>query len=210
MGRIKVAHLQQKFSLFLNIFGNLAENDYFCRVKSTVDGVGGTGVPHFIMQNLVMLKQEEIRELVNQEVIVRGLFLVDVKVNNQNVIEVEIDSEAGIGIKECIELNKALEALLDHEKNDFELTVASPGLGQPLKVFAQYKKNVGKTVDVVTTTGEKLTGVLTAADPENGIELEVSEKRVVDGTSRKRAMVVETYKLKFDEIKTTKVVISFK
>ena len=202
--------MQQKISIFFNIFGNLAENDYFCRVKSTVDGGGGTGVPHFIMQNSVMLKQEEIRELAKQEAIARGLFLVDVKVNNQNVIEVEIDSEAGIGIKECIEVNKALEALLDHEKNDFELTVASPGLGQPLKVFKQYQKNIGKTLDIVTETGEKLTGVLTVASLEDGIALEVSEKRVVDGTSRKRAMVTETYKFKLEEIKTAKVVISFK
>ena len=63
-----------------------------------------------------MLKQEEIREIVKQEAVARGLFLVDVKVNNQSVIEVEIDSEAGIGIKECIEVNKAVEALLDREK----------------------------------------------------------------------------------------------
>lgn len=175
-----------------------------------MDGGGGTGVPHFIMQNSVMLKQEEIRELVKQEAIARGLFLVDVKVNNQNVIEVEIDSEGGIGIKECIEVNKAIEALLDREKNDFELTVASPGLGQPLKVFEQYQKNIGKTLDIVTVTGEKLKGVLLEASLEEGIALEVSEKRVVDGTSRKRAMVVEVYKMKLEEIKTAKVVISFK
>ncbi|SDC48246.1 ribosome maturation factor RimP [Williamwhitmania taraxaci] len=202
--------MQQNISNFFNIFGKLAENDYFCRVKSTVDGGGGTGVPHFIMQNSVMLKQEEIRELVKQEAIARGLFLVDVKVNNQNVIEVEIDSEGGIGIKECIEVNKAIEALLDREKNDFELTVASPGLGQPLKVFEQYQKNIGKTLDIVTVTGEKLKGVLLEASLEEGIALEVSEKRVVDGTSRKRAMVVEVYKMKLEEIKTAKVVISFK
>lgn len=157
-----------------------------------------------------MLKQEEIRELVKQEATARGLFLVDVKVNNQNVIEVEIDSEAGIGIKECIEVNKAVEALLDREKNDFELTVASPGLGQPLKVFEQYQKNIGKTLDVVTTSGEKLKGVLTLASLTEGIALEVSEKKVVDGTSKKRAMVTETHKLKLEEIKTAKVVISFK
>ena len=77
-------------------------------------------------------------------------------------------------------------------------------------MFEQYQKNIGKSLDVVTTSGEKLKGVLTMASLTDGIALEVSEKKVVDGTSKKRAMVTEIYKFKLEEIKTAKVVISFK
>lgn len=174
-----------------------------------MDGDGDPS-PLFYYVEIAMLKLEEVREVVKSEVQARGLFLVDLAMDNQGRIDVDVDSEKGVTIKECMDLNRALEAALDREKEDFELTVASPGLGQPLKVVEQYLKNVGKKLDVVTLSGEKITGILLSVEPGNSISLEVSERRKLEGAKKKKTLVVEQRTLTFEEIKSTKVVISFK
>lgn len=174
-----------------------------------MDGDGDPS-PLFYYVEIAMLKLEEVREVVKSEVQARGLFLVDLALDNQGRIDVDVDSEKGVTIKECMDLNRALEAALDREKEDFELTVASPGLGQPLKVVEQYLKNVGKKLDVVTLSGEKITGILLSVEPGNSISLEVSERRKLEGAKKKKTLVVEQRTLTFEEIKSTKVVISFK
>ncbi len=174
-----------------------------------MDGDGDPS-PLFYYVEIAMLKLEEVREIVKSEVQARGLFLVDLALDNQGRIDVDVDSEKGVTIKECMDLNRALEAALDREKEDFELTVASPGLGQPLKVVEQYLKNVGKKLDVVTLSGEKITGILLSVEPGNSISLEVSERRKLEGAKKKKTLVVEQRTLTFEEIKSTKVVISFK
>jgi len=174
-----------------------------------VDGDGDPS-PLFYYAEIAMLRLDEVREIVKNEVLAHGLFLVSLTVDNQGRIDVDVDSEKGVTIKECMDLNRALEAALDREKEDFELTVASPGLSEPLKVVEQYLKNVGRKLEVVTLTGEKLTGVLLSVIPNNSITLEVSEKRKLEGAKKKKTLVVEQKKLTFEEIKSTKVVISFK
>jgi ribosome maturation factor RimP len=90
---------------------------------------------------------------------------------------------------------------------DFELSVSSPGLDQPFKTLRQYQKYLGKQVEVLTTENKKLSGKLLRAD-EGGIEIETKTKERSDAKKGKQS-VISNINLTFNQIKETKVVISF-
>lgn len=155
-----------------------------------------------------MLDAKKILEMAEAHLEGSELFVVDVKVSTSNEIELLIDSDQSVSIDSCIELSRAIEALLDRETEDFELTVASAGIGQPLKVFRQYQKLVGKLVEVVLRNGMKIVAVLRDATPET-ITLAYTEKVVVEGKKKKEIVeVVRGYALA--EIKSTIEQLDFK
>ncbi len=137
-----------------------------------------------------------------------SLFVVDLKISPSNQIELLIDSDTSVSIDSCIELSRAIEAEFDREVEDFELTVASAGIGQPLKVLRQYKKLVGKPVELVLKSGEKIKATLSSATDE-GISVSYMEKVLLEG--KKRKTEVERVKdYSFDEIKSTVEELDFK
>ncbi|MFN9115876.1 MAG: ribosome maturation factor, partial [Bacteroidota bacterium] len=79
--------------------------------------------------------------------------------------------------------------------------VSSPGLDEPLRLPRQYKKNIGRAVEVVMQDGRKICGKLLAAD-ENSINVEE-----VKGKGKKQEIVLHT--LLTEQIKTTKIQIVF-
>jgi ribosome maturation factor RimP len=57
-----------------------------------------------------------------------------------------------VALQDCIDISRAIENNLDREEQDFSLEVASVGVGSPLKMVRQYKKNVGRTLIVKLAT----------------------------------------------------------
>ncbi|MCK9219063.1 MAG: ribosome assembly cofactor RimP [Bacteroidales bacterium] len=141
-----------------------------------------------------MVKEKEVRILAEEFLKGSDVFLLEVLVKPSNKITIFIDGENRVSIDACQKLSRFIEEHLDREKEDFELTVSSAGADRPLKITRQYKKVIGKTLEIVTCGGEKITGTLLTAD-ENGIELEVGK-----GNQR----------FPFQEIKSAKEVITFK
>lgn len=154
-----------------------------------------------------MIDKAEVKRLV-EEKLDENMFLVEVTVNEKNVINVFVDSYNGLTIDQCVAISRHVEHSFDRDEEDFELSVSSPGLTESFKVPEQYHKSKGKSVEVVTSEGEKLTGVLNDVN-ENGIELETSSKEKLEG-HKKKQLVAKKHQLKFDEIKSAKAVISFK
>ena len=177
---------------------------YFCRGNEKLNRIGGCKSP--ILLHFFMIAPEIIIQL-TEEIITDDQFIVGVEVSPSNVIVVTIDSEKGISIDDCININRHIEKNLDREEEDFELQVSSAGIGQPLKVFRQYVKNIGKEVEVVSKKGEKKKGILKSTD-ENGFELEFEEKEKAEGQKRKQ-IVTRSQKFTFDEVKTVKNIIKF-
>lgn len=139
----------------------------------------------------------------------KGLFIVDLRISDTNVISLEIDSETGgVSIDDCVRVSRNIEHNLDREEQDFELSVSSAGLDKPLRVLKQYPKNIGRELKVKTVSGDKVEGVLTEADAE-GIVLQTSRKERIEG-KKKKELIVEDIPLKYADIKEAKVVISFK
>jgi ribosome maturation factor RimP len=154
-----------------------------------------------------MADKAKIEGLVLQE-LDEKMFLVDVSVSPSNVIQVYIDSFDGLTIDKCVAISRSIEQKLDRDEEDFELQVSSPGLTEPFKVTKQYLKNVGRDLEVVTNEGQKLEGELLEADDEE-ILLKTARRKKVEG-HKKKQLIEKEHQLKYGEIKSAKVVVSFK
>jgi len=107
-----------------------------------------------------------------------------------------------------MKVSRGIEHNLDREVEDFELSVSSPGLLEPFVVHKQYVKNIGRRVTVKTHEGSKQEGLLEEVTEEH-IRLTDKVKERIEGRKSKQ-WVDKEYLFKFEEIKETKVVISFK
>jgi ribosome maturation factor RimP len=153
-----------------------------------------------------MIDKVKIAELVNEK-LTDDQFLVEVTVSSSNVIHIMVDSDTGISINQIVEISRFVESNLDREVEDFELSVFSAGLSEPLSLVRQYKKNIGTEIDVLLTSGQKLTGILVKAD-DQVIDLEVTTKEKSEG-SKKKELVTRVHSLGYPEIKEAKKVLKF-
>ena len=134
-----------------------------------------------------------------------GYFLVDVRVKPTNNVKVYIDGDQGISIEKCVQYNRALYKKLEEAAlfpaGDFSLEVSSPGLDEPLKLLRQYKKNIGRQVELVLHDGSKVEGRLIEVS-EDGVIVEETK-----GRNKKKEIVNHTFL--FENIKTTKIQVVF-
>jgi ribosome maturation factor RimP len=117
--------------------------------------------------------EHAFRELVEPIIDKHNAFLVDITVRgerNTKIIEMYIDTDEGINVKTINEVNKEINRRLQDVHiidGTFRVSVSSPGLDRPLKLIRQYKKNIGRDVEIHTMIdGEqvKLSGRLLRAD----------------------------------------------
>lgn len=159
--------------------------------------------------------ESRVRELVLEKIADReDLFLVDVKMHSNGKLSVLVDGDEGVTIQDCAGVSRHVgfhleeENLVDHAYN---LEVSSPGVDWPLTSVRQYKKNIGRTIQVKISAEDnkeiQREGTLTDVS-ETGISLEaiIQNKNLPKG----RKPTVETLEIPFDNILVTKVLISFK
>lgn len=157
-----------------------------------------------------MINKKIITGLAEERIAERdpALYIVELNIGSGNNIMVEIDREQGsVSIEDCVSISRNIEHNLDREAEDFSLQVSSAGLDQPLRVYKQYIKNIGRTVKVKMPDKGSFEGVILSAD-ENGFVLETKEKRTIEGR-KKKEWVTENVPLKYNEIKETKLIITF-
>ena len=127
------------------------------------------------------------------------LFLVDLTVtgvSGKQLVLVLIDSESGLPIEMCSLISRKLLSKIEEKElieGTFNLEVSSPGIDKPISLPRQYKKNIGRKLEVETLDGEIFEGELKKIE-EQTIALYLKER-------------VETIFL--DKIKKAKVLISF-
>lgn len=154
-----------------------------------------------------MITLEQIKKLTDEKLEGTTNFIVDISIKPGNKITILLDNDNGVSIGDCVAMSRHVEFSLDRETEDFELNVMSPGLTEPFKILRQYEKYINKEVDVVTKENKKLTGKLLSANSE-GIVLETQTKEKVEGKKSKQT-IINNIPLTFNQIKETKVVISF-
>lgn len=155
-----------------------------------------------------MINKQTIEEIALRHLEDSGLFLVEINCSPSNEIEVVVDADNYLTIEDCIKLSKAIEGELDREAEDFELSVYSAGIGQPLKIHRQYLKTVSRPVELILRSGLKITGMLTAVT-DDGLTIEYQVKEAVEGKKRKE-LVTKSDSYTFDQIKTTKEELTIK
>ena len=155
-----------------------------------------------------MITKETIKALVEEWLQKGDYFLVDIQMGEDDRIVIEIDCADGVWIEDCAELSRFLQDRLGDELGDFELEVGSAGLGQPFKVEQQYCCHIGDEVEVVTTDGKKLTGVLKEVEGRSFV-VTTQEKQVPEG--KKRPVKVDVDRtFSMDEVKSTRYLLEFK
>ncbi len=158
-----------------------------------------------------MISKKKVLELADERMneLNSGLFVVDISISASNAIHLELDkSDGNVSINDCMSVSRNIEHNLDRESEDFELHVSSAGLDKPFRVLAQYIKNIGREVKLVTNDGKKHEGLLTAATAEE-VTLEKSRMEKIEG-KKKKELIVEQLVFPMTQIKETKIVISFK
>lgn len=134
-----------------------------------------------------------------------NIFQVGVKINQSNDIVILLDGDDGITIEKCTQVNKALYKYIEEAElfsnGNFSLEVSSPGVDEPLKFHRQYKKNIGRNVQVTVIDGSLLEGKLVAV---NNDDIIIEEKQ---GKGTKT--VIKTTTISFNQIKHTKVLVTF-
>lgn len=100
-----------------------------------------------------MAFKEQVYDLLVQALVDKpSVFLIDLTITDNFKIIITIDGDNGVVLQDCIDISRAVEDNLDREEQDFSLEVASVGVGSPLKMVRQYKKNIGRTLIVKLET----------------------------------------------------------
>jgi ribosome maturation factor RimP len=147
-----------------------------------------------------MIDKEVVLGIIKEKLDGSDLFLVDLRIGKDNKISVFIDGDNGVKIQDCIDLSRVIEGNFDREVEDFALSVYSSGIGEPLLLKRQYKKNIGRNIAVTTNNDEYFEGELVNVDEEK-ILVRLLPKR-------KKDLVVEK-EIMFDNIKDGKIIILF-
>jgi ribosome maturation factor RimP len=164
----------------------------------------GQKVPSFYTK----MFKDKVKKLVNKGLEERqDLFLLDLKVSEDNAIMVIIDGDNGVLVEDCMFISRAIEHNLDREEQDFSIEVTSAGATSPLINNRQYKKNIGRLLAVKTKDNQSFEAKLTNCDNE-GIFLEWKTKEPKP-VGKGKIVVKKQAKIEFDTILEAQVVIKF-
>ena len=135
-----------------------------------------------------------------------SLFLVDLSISESYKITVTLDGDNGVILQDCIDISRVIENNLDREEQDFSLEVASAGVSTPLKLVRQYKKNIGRTLNV-KTVAETIEAKLEAATEESiTLSWTAREPKKV---GKGKETVAHQREIPYSEIKEAIVIIIF-
>lgn len=153
------------------------------------------------------MNQQVVLDLLEEALVENdSLFLVEIKFSENNKINIIVDGDAGVNLKECIRISRHIEHSLDREEDDFSLEVSSPDIAAPLKNARQYNKNVGRILKVKTEK-EKFEGTLVGVnDKAIFLEWKTREPKPI---GKGKVTVTKKVTIAFEEIKETKVKILF-
>ncbi|HOR12526.1 MAG TPA: ribosome maturation factor RimP [Clostridia bacterium] len=101
-----------------------------------------------------MKTTELVQKIVAEPVLKLGYELVDIEFQKEQarwVLTLFIDKEGGISLDDCERVSRAVEPLLDDKDpiaQSYFLCVSSPGLDRPLKNESDFKRALGKDVEI--------------------------------------------------------------
>lgn len=178
---------------------------YICaaeRIKSIHEG---TNLSPFLLlkfmlkEKVTILLEEALKE--NE-----SLFLVEFSISSDNKIRVILDGDAGVTLQDCMNVSRAIEHNLDREEEDFALEVMSAGATSPMVMPRQYRKNIGRELQVRTKEAD-FEGMLTDVTTDTiTIAWKAREPKPV---GKGKITVQKEQQIAISEIKEAKVVLKF-
>ncbi|MCB2207784.1 MAG: ribosome assembly cofactor RimP [Bacteroidetes bacterium] len=114
-----------------------------------------------------MIKKEDIQQLVEDFLAGTDKFVVKISVAKENKIHIYIDGDSDVSIDDCISLSRYIESKFDRDIEDFDLSVSSSGVGEPLVHLRQFQKIIEKPVEVLLKEGTKFKAMLIGVENNN-------------------------------------------
>ena len=134
------------------------------------------------------------------------LFLIDFQISQDNKIKVILDGDQGVTLQDCMDVSRAIEHNLDREEDDFSLEVASAGATSPLAIPRQYKKNIGRKLEVRTADGNFEGELIVATEDHIILEWKDREPKPV---GKGKITVRKEQEIVISDIQEAKVVLKF-
>ena len=150
-----------------------------------------------------------------------AIYIVDIQVAGKQggrlKVTILLDSDAGITIDECARISRQVGNQLDEidifDGRAFTLEVSSPGIDFPLQFPRQYRKNIGRLLQVTLADGTIRNGKLTEV-AEDHIVLDIAPAQKSKSKKKVGADDAPTPEgltpISFEDIKKANVEISFK
>ncbi|SDE05109.1 ribosome assembly cofactor RimP [Riemerella columbipharyngis] len=135
------------------------------------------------------------------------LFLIDMKISAGDNVVIILDGDNGISIQDCLDASRAIEFNMDREEHDFGLQVMSAGLSEPLTQIRQYKKNIGRELELLMQDSSKIQGELAKVE-EDRIIL-ILRYRKPKEVGKGKVDVMEEREVLLSEIKKALVIVKF-
>ena len=174
-------------------------------VENIIKRLGDEKVPYFFPKNLI--SKTHILTLAEEHLNGSSLYVTGIKISSDNHINLFIDGDNGVTIKDCVGLSRAIEGALDRENEDFGLDVSSHGATTPLVMPRQYKKHLGRDLEILLTDKTKAEGKLVFCD-DNEIKLEYSV-RENKPLGKGKVTVQKEQIIKYQDIKESKIKLKF-
>ena len=162
----------------------------------------------FSYRQLNMEFRTKIEELLAAFLMEReDLFLIDLKISASDDVTVILDGDNGVSLQDCLDASRAIEFNMDREEHDFSLQVMSAGLSEPLATPRQFRKNIGRELDILMNDDTKTEGELAKVDDEK-ITL-ILRYRKPKEIGKGKVDVVEEKEIPYSDIKKALVTVKF-
>ncbi len=135
------------------------------------------------------------------------LFLIDLKISANDDVTIILDGDEGVTLQDCLDASRAVEFNMDREAHDFSLQVMSAGLSEPLSMPRQFKKNIGRSLDILLQNDTRIEGELTKVE-EDSITLLLRYRKPKE-VGKGKIDVEEEKIIHFQDIKKALVTIKF-
>lgn len=151
--------------------------------------------------------KEKISELVEMALPDEHHFLVDVMIRGSKgmqKVQVFVDGDNGINIETCSGISRILSKELDNLDlidGKYTLEVSSPGVDYPLNTIRQFRKNIGRYLEIKKKDNERIRAKLTGVN-DNGILLLIDDNKEKESERNK-------IHIGFNEIEFAKVIVMF-
>ena len=121
-------------------------------------------------------------------------------------IRIFIDADSGINFEKCQKISRYLESHFDEKSwfgDDYLLEVSSPGIDRPLLFPRQYKKNIGRDLQLTLNDGSQSQATIKEVAEDYVI---VTREEIRKEGKKKVKETIETH-LPYHIIKEAKIVI---
>jgi ribosome maturation factor RimP len=136
--------------------------------------------------------KELVEDIINRKLEGTHLFVTELIVKPKK-IDVFLDGDNGVNIQECARMNRYIHSQLEEkgiDTSEIHIDVSSSGIDRNLVSEREYKKNVGRKLQVKNHQSKFVKGQLVYADDKMIILSAGKKKEQLEYTQIKEAKVV--------------------